>query len=145
MYQWWMLSLKGADLQSWAADSHADSHANPTKDTLANILGLIVLGSAVSKISQALADMRANSESDDRQRREIRLQLDLQYLLKTSNAYKMASQKRSKKMSAEAGWWFFGSTKWLGKFCKLFFTTLILCGRSFFGKGKVEAKACAIL
>lgn len=55
-----------------------------TKDTLANILGLIVLGSAVSKISQALADMRANSESDDRQRREIRLQLDLQYLLKTS-------------------------------------------------------------
>lgn len=59
-----------------------DSHA--TKDTLANILGLIVLGSAVSKISQALADMRANSESDDRQRREIRLQLDLQYLLKTS-------------------------------------------------------------
>lgn len=46
-----------------------------TQDTLANILGLIVLGSAVSKISQALADMRANSESDDRQRREIRLPL----------------------------------------------------------------------
>ena len=35
----------------------------------------MILGSAVSKISQALADMRANSESDDRQRREIRLQL----------------------------------------------------------------------
>lgn len=48
-------------------------------DTLANILGLIVLGSAVSKISQALADMRANSESDDRQRREIRLYLNSQH------------------------------------------------------------------
>ena len=42
-------------------------------DTFANILGLIVLGSAVSKISQALAEMRAVSEADDRQRREIRL------------------------------------------------------------------------
>lgn len=45
------------------------------KDTLANILGLMILGSAVSKISQALADMRADGESDDKQRREIRLQL----------------------------------------------------------------------
>jgi len=45
-------------------------------DTVANILGLMILGSAVSKISQALADMRANSESDDRQRREIRLYLN---------------------------------------------------------------------
>ena len=77
-----------------------------TKDTLANILGLIVLGSAVSKISQALADMRANSESDDRQRREIRLQPDLQYLLKSSclqNGKYMASKKGSQKMSVEAG------------------------------------------
>lgn len=47
-------------------------------DTAANILGLIVLGSAVSKISQALAEMRANSEEDDRQRREIRLYLNSQ-------------------------------------------------------------------
>ncbi|CAK9045198.1 3(4)-beta-glucanase (Endo-1 [Durusdinium trenchii] len=48
------------------------------EDTAANILGLIVLGSAVSKISQALAEMRANSEEDDRQRREIRLYLNSQ-------------------------------------------------------------------
>eukprot|EP00434_Breviolum_minutum_P012096 symbB.v1.2.010667.t1/scaffold700.1/size171416/8 len=45
-------------------------------DTLANILGLMILGSAVSKISQALADMRADGESDDKQRREIRLYLN---------------------------------------------------------------------
>ncbi|CAJ1352762.1 unnamed protein product, partial [Effrenium voratum] len=44
-------------------------------DICTNVLCLIVLGSAVSKISQALADMRATNEEHDRQRREVRLYL----------------------------------------------------------------------